>query len=205
MARPGVAAVSPPAGYPLALFGQLVQLEGHLFRTWRRRILCPNPICEQRRKMSGARGRRQVGRQTIRETLDPRDWSLGAGYRVDRVELGRDLIPLPDLPGGTLSFGLSESIRRTPPTPGVPVRTPLHRAVPVLQSVGAAHQVGRHASTRIHGGPGSYWSLALSGAAAARPFVVTCPDCRERCKIDGAPPEAELRRLTSIAQDALRK
>lgn len=191
-------------GYPIALFGQLVRLEGRHFRTWRRRIFCPNPICEQRRKDSGARGRRQVGRQTIRETLDPQDWSRVSGYRVDKVELGRELIPLARRPDGLLSFGLPQSIRRKPPTPGVPVQTPLHRAIPVLASVGASDQVRRHASSRVRGGPGSYWSVALSGDTVAQAFVVTCPDCRKRCWVDGSVPEPELRRLTSIAQDALR-
>lgn len=197
--------MSLPASYPIALFGQLVLLEGRHFRTWRRRIFCPSLICEQRRKEGGARGRRQIGRQTIRESLDPQDWSRVTGYRVDRVELGRELIPLVGRPDGLLSFGLPESIRRRPPTPGKPVQTPLHRAVPVLASVGAPRPVGRHATSRVRGGPGPYWSLALSGDEAAQAFVVTCPDCRERCCIDGSVPEPELRRLTSIAQDALRK
>lgn len=204
MACSGVAAVSPRGVYPLAVFGQLALLKGHHFRTWRRQFACPNPSCEQRRREVDARGLRRLGRQEIRESLDPQDWSRVSGYRLVRVELGRELIPLPDLPDGTLNFGLPESVRRKPPTPGDPVPTPLHRAIPVLASVGALDQVGRHARSRVRGGPGQYWSLALGEERAARPFVVTCPDCRERCRVDGSLPEAELRRQTSIALDALR-
>jgi hypothetical protein len=204
MAGTGVAAVSPRAVYPLAVFGQLARREGHHFRTWRRKFGCPNPSCEQQRREAGARGLRWLGRQEIRESLDPQDWSRVSGYRLTRIELGRELIPLPDLPDGTLSFGLPESVRRQPPMPGAPVLTPLHRAVPVLTSVGAGAQVGRHASSRVRGGPGQYWSLALSEDRAERPFVLTCPDCRERCRVDGSLPDAELRDQTSIALDALR-
>lgn len=195
--------MSPRAVYPQAVFGQLVLVKGRFIRSWRRRILCPNPSCQQQRT-PGHRRRRQLGWQTIRESLDPQDWSRVAGYRPDRVELGRELIPLPDLPDGTLSFGLPESVRHSSPTPGVPVPTPLHRAIPVLVSVGALEQVGRHTRSRVRGGPGSYWSLALSGDKAAQRLVVTCPDCRARCRVDGSVPAAELRRLTSAAQDALR-
>jgi hypothetical protein len=196
--------VSPRAAYPPAVFGQLALREGRHFRSWRRRILCPNSNCQQQRRHVGARGRRQIGWQTIRESLDPQDWSRVVSYRPDRVELGRELIPLPTLPDGTLSFGLPESVRHQSSTPGVPVPTPLHRAIPVLVSVGALDQVGRHTRSRVRGGPGSYWSLALSEDQAAQPFVVTCPDCRERCLVDDSLPEAELRRQTSITREALR-
>ena len=203
MACPGVAAVSPRAAYPPAVFGQLVLLQRRHVRSWRRRILCPNPTCQHQRTPGHGR-RRQLGWQTIRESLDPQDWSRVSGYRPHRVELGRELIPLPSLPDGTLSFGLSESVRHQSPTPGVPVTTPLHRAIPVLVSVGALDQVGRHTRSRVRGGPGSYWSLALSEDKAAQPFVVTCPECRERCRVDDSLPEAELRRQTSAARNVLR-
>jgi hypothetical protein len=174
--------------------------------TWRRRILCADPVCEERRDKAGGRGRRQLGWQTIREYLNPDQGYSVTGYGVERIELARELIPLADLPDGTLSFGLPASIRHRSPTPGVPVPSPLHRAVPVLSSVGALEgHPGRHSKRRFRGGPGSYWSLALSGEKAECPFVATCPDCRGRCLVDGSLPESELADASSIARAALRK
>ncbi len=180
--------------YPLAIFGQPTPIESQLLHRWRRKFACPNSSCEQRRREVGARGRRTIGRQTLREYLDPAHGYRVSGYGVERVELGRELIPLPVLPDGTLSFGLPEAVRRQSPTPGVPVPTPLHRHIPVLASVGDPARVGRHALNRAREG-GPYWSLALSGKKAALPFVVTCPDCRARCRVDGTLPAEELRRL----------
>jgi len=151
----------------------------------------------------GARGRHQIGRQTIRESLDPQNWSRVSGYRVERVELGRELIPGRDLLDGTRNFVLPQSVWHQSPTPGEPVPSPLHRAIPVLASVGDLYRVGRHVSNRVREG-GQYWSLALVEEKAGQPFVVFCPDCRERCRVDGSLPEEQLRRLTSNAQDALR-
>ena len=172
--------------YPSAVFAQLAPSRTRGVRTWRRKFACPNPACELRRREMGARGGRRLGRQTIREYLDPEDGYRVSGYGVERVELGRDLIPLPDLPDGTLHFGPPSRVRRQSPTPGQPMRSPLRRAIPVLASVDALNQVGRHDRSRARGGTGPFLSLALSRAKAARPFVVTCPECRQRCLVEGA-------------------
>ena len=189
--------------YPAAFcepFGVLPG-QGGPFR-FRRKFSCPSPACETARHEAGARGRCRIGRQTVTERIDPMAGYAVVGYVVDRVELGWELIPLPDLPGGLLSFGLPLSVRRQSPKPGKPIRTPLHRAVPVLASVGDQHRVGRHDPRRARGGS-AYWRLALSGPKASRPFVVTCPDCRERCHVDGSLPDDELASLSLSARDAL--
>jgi len=178
--------------YPMAVFGPFNALAGHggPYR-FRRKFGCPNPACAAARHGAGAVGRRRIGRQTISERIDPMAAYAVIGHAVERVELGLELIPLADLPSGLLSFGLPRSVRRQSPTPGKPLRTPLHRATPVLASVGDPYRVGRHDPTRARG-RGGYWRLALSGPPASRPFVVTCPDCRGRCQIDGALPADEL-------------
>jgi hypothetical protein len=189
--------------YPAAFFDAFSVLpgQGGPFR-FRRKFSCPNPACEVARRAAGAGGRRRIGRQTVTERIDPMAGYAVVGYAVDRVDLGLELIPLPDVPGGTLSFGLPRSVRRQSPTPGKPISTPLHRAVPVLASVGDPYRVGRHVPGRARGG-GAYWRLALSGPKASRPFVVTCPDCRERCLVDGSLPDDELVRLSHAVREAL--
>jgi hypothetical protein len=189
--------------YPAALYEPFGVLPGPggPFR-FRCKFSCPNPACEVARRAVGARGRCRIGRQTITERIDPMAGYAVVGYVVDRVELALELIPLPDLPGGMLSFGLPRSVRRQSPTPGKPIRTPLHRAGPVLASVGDPYRVGRHDPRRARG-RGAYWRLALSGPKASRPFVVTCPDCRVRCLVDGSLPEDELGTLSRAAREAL--
>lgn len=189
------------APYPAAAYGNLHAIEGRSVFTWRRRIFCPNPGClATRQAATGRARRRQLGRQQIRASLDPHDTSRVAGFRVERIELARVLIPLSSLADGTPSFGLPQAVRRTSPTPGVLAERPLHRAVPVLASVDTPYpQVGRHSPQRTAGGAGSFWSLALGPDEAGRPFVVTCPDCRQQCLVDGTLPEAELRTMTAVA------
>jgi len=189
--------------YPAALCEPFSVLpgQGGPFR-FRRKFSCPNPACEVARRAAGARGRRRLGRQTVTERINPMAGYAVVGYAIDRVELGWELIDLADLPGEMLSFGLPLSVRRQSPTPGKPIRTPLHRAVPVLASVGDPYRVGRHDPGRARGG-GAYWRLALSGPKASRPFVVTCPDCRERCLVDGSLPDDELMVLSRAVWEAL--
>lgn len=190
--------------YPAAVLESFIALRGQggPYRL-RRKFSCPNPACEVARRAVGAGGRRRIGRQTVTERIDPMAGYAVVGYTVDRIELGWESRDLPDLPDGTLSFGLSLSVRRQVPTPGKPVRNPAHRATPVLASVGDPYRVGRHDPRRARGG-GSYWRLALTGPKANQPFVVTCPDCRERCLIDGSLPEDELAGLSQALRDALR-
>jgi hypothetical protein len=186
--------------YPAAIFEAFIILPGGAGPSrFRRKFSCPNLACEVARKAAGAAGRRRIGRQTITERIDPMAGYAVVGYAIERVELGWELIDLPDLPGGTLSFGLNQSVRGESPTPGKPISTPLHRAVPVLASVGDPYRVGRHDPARARG-RGAYWRLALSGPKASGPFVVTCPDCRERCLVDGSLPDDELMHLSMVAR-----
>ena len=182
--------------YPTAFFEPFSVLpgQGGPYR-FRHKFSCPNPACEVARRAAGVNGRRRIGRQTVAERIDPMAAYAVVGYAADRVDLGWELIPLSDLPGGMLSFGLPLSVRRPSPTPGKPIPTPLHRATPVLESVGDPYRVGRHDPARARG-RGAYWRLALSGPKASRPFVVTCPDCRKRCLVDGSLPDDELVHLS---------
>ena len=180
--------------YPSAVFSELVQLKGHHFRTWRRKIFCTNPSCELRRREMGKRGRRVLGRQEIREHIDQAHGYQVSGYSVERLELSRELIQLPDLPDGTLHYGPPRSSWYQSPTPGEPVPSPVRQAISVLPSAGVdLYHVGRHDSHRVRGGTGPPWNLALSEERATQPVVVTCPDCRERCWVDGSLSEAEHR------------
>jgi hypothetical protein len=189
--------------YPAALYEPFIVLpgQGGPYR-FRRKFSCPNPACAPARRAGGASGRRRLGRQTVAERIDPSTAYTIVGYAIERVDLGWELIDLPDLPGGLLSFGINQSVRLQSPTPGKPIPTPLHRAVPVLASVGDPYRVGRHDPGRARGG-GAFWRLALSGPKAGGPFVVTCPDCRERCLVDGSLPGDELGRLSRAAREAL--
>jgi hypothetical protein len=190
--------------YPAVRFEPFIVLPGRVGPgRFRRKFSCPNPACELERSKAGAHGRRRIGRQTVAERIDPLAGYTVVGHALERVELGWELIDLPELPDGTLSFGLPRSVRRASPTPGKPISTPLHRAVPVLASVGDPYRVGRHDPGRARGG-GAFWRLALSGPKASGPFVVTCPDCRERCLVDGSLPDDELGRLSHAARATLR-
>ena len=191
--------------YPLAVFDRPVPLPKLDHWHWRRRFKCPNPACAGERTRAGGRGRRVLGWQQIR-TVMHEDGSVepGApivaptvGYLIEKVELARGLTDLPDLADGRLSFGLPEGARDRPD------RSSRARAIPVLASAGPTpfgpssgdpSWVARDDPRRARGGTG-YWIIALTFPAAARPFVVTCPDCRRRCLVDGSLPEDALRQL----------
>lgn len=165
---------------------------------FRRKFCCPNADCAAVR----GKGPRPIGRQTAVERLDPLAGYAVIGHAIERIELAGEVINLPDLPDGTLSFGLPQAARRQTPTPGRPSRIPPHRNNPVLASVGDSHRVGRHDRRRVRGG-GTYWHLALSAEKASRPFVVTCPDCRQRCRVDGSPSVDELTGLSRAVRKGL--
>ena len=114
-----------------------------------------------------------------------------SGYLIEKVWLAQGLTSLPDLPDGALSFGLPEGARNDPGT------TSRARAIPVLASAGPTpfgpasgdpYWSRRGDAGRARGGTG-YWVLALSYPNASRPFVVTCPDCGRRCRVESALPE----------------
>jgi len=75
----------------------------------------------------------------------------------------------------------------------------LARWVDLLASVGDSQRVGRHDPRRARG-RGPYWHLALSGEKASRPFVVTCPDCRQRCRVDTSLPVDDLAGLSKAVR-----
>jgi hypothetical protein len=157
------------------------------------------------------RGRRVLGWQQIQKwmhvrgapmrpdgTVEPEAAAIPdeVGYLIEKVWLANELRNLPDLPDGTRSFGLPEGAR------GNPDGSSRAHAISVLASAGPAlfqgsgdpYRARRHAAGRAGGGTG-YWVIALTHPKATRPFVVTCPDCRHRCLVDGSLPEGELRRL----------
>ncbi len=189
--------------YPRAVFDPPVRLPQLDSWHWRRKFRCPHPDCAHDREEAGQRGRRVIGWQQVRKWMhqggsvrpDAPVVPPIVGYMVEKVWLARELTDLPDLPDGTLGFGLPAAARDQ----SFPSSRP--RAVPVLASAGPTpfgplsgdpYRAGRQ--DRVRGGTG-YWSIALTGEKARRPFVVTCPDCHERCLVDGALPEDELRRL----------
>ncbi|HVA86808.1 MAG TPA: hypothetical protein VNF73_10900 [Candidatus Saccharimonadales bacterium] len=191
--------------YPLAIFDRPVPLPKLDHWHWRRRFTCPDPACEGERTAAGGRGRRVLGRQQIRKwTQQGGSVQPGApivaptvGYLIEKVWLARELTDLANLADGRLSFGLPEGARDQPEL------SSRARAIPVLASAGPTpfgpssgdpYWINRDDPRRARGGTG-YWVIALTFPAAARPFVVTCPDCRRRCLIDGSLPEDELRQL----------
>lgn len=198
------------ASYPPAVFDRPVPLPKIDAWHWRRRFKCPDPTCEHERTKAGRRGHRVLGWQQIRKWMH---WggsvAPGAptvppavGYLIEKVWLANGLTDLPDLADGTLSFGLPEGAREDPH------RSSRARAIPVLASAGPTpfgpsggdpYWAARNDPHRARGGTG-YWVLALSGPKASRPFVVTCPDCRRRCLVDGSMPEDELRQLDAASE-----
>ena len=197
--------------YPPALFDRAVPLPELDSWHWRRRFKCPDATCERERKQAGQRGRRVIGWQQIQKQVRLGGARMGPDGRVEpgaivipdavyfiveRVWLARELTDLPELPDGTLSFGLPEGARADP---GIASRA---RATPVLASAGPTlfggsgnpYQATRHAVARRRGGM-RYWVIALTYPKASRPFVVTCPDCRRRTYVDSALPQDELRAL----------
>lgn len=182
--------------YPAVMFEAFTALPWRVGPChFRRKFSCPNAGC------AAARGKvpRRLGRQTVVESLNPLAGFVVIGHAIERIELAGELIDLHDLSDGTLSFGLPQAARRQTPTPGRPTRMPPHRNNPVLASVGDSHLVGRHDLRRARGG-GTYWHLALSAEKVGRPFVVTCPDCRQRCRVDGSLPVDELRDLSTAVR-----
>ena len=199
------------AEYPPAIFDHPVSLPELDRWHWRRRFKCPDATCARDRKQAGQRGRRVIGWQQIQKGLHQGGARMGPDGRVEpeapiipdavyfiveKVWLARELTDLPDLPEGTLSFGLPEGARDDP---GIASRA---RATPVLASAGPTlfggsgnpYQATRHTPARRRGGL-RYWQIALTYPKTARPFVVTCPECRRRTFVDATLPEAELRAL----------
>jgi hypothetical protein len=193
------------ASYPSAVFDPPLPLPKLDNWHWRRRFKCPDPTCAHERTTAGQRGRRVIGWQQIRKwthgggSVEPRAPSVApvVGYLLEKVWLAQGLTDLPDLPDGTPSFGLPEGAR------GDPDSSSRARAIPVLASAGPTpfgpasgdpYRSGRGDPGRVRGGTG-YWVLALTYPKASWPFVVTCPDCRRRCRVHGALPDEELRQL----------
>jgi hypothetical protein len=197
--------------YPLAFFDPPVPLPKLDSWHWRRRFRCPNPACARDRQQAGRRGRRVIGWQQIHKWVHVRgvptrpDGTVEAeapilpdevGYLIEKVWLANELTDLPDLPDGTRSFGLPEGAR------GNPGRSSRAHAISVLASAGPTlfqgsgdpYRAPRHAAGRVGGGTG-YWLIALTYPKTLRPFVVTCPDCESRCRVDSTLPEDELRQL----------
>ncbi|MFI5258866.1 MAG: hypothetical protein ACHQ01_04565 [Candidatus Limnocylindrales bacterium] len=191
--------------YPLVVFDPPVPLPKLDRWHWRHRFRCPDPVCAHERARTGQRGRRVIGWQQIRKwTHTAGSVTSGApsvapvsGYLIEKVWLAQGLTDLSDLSDGMPSFGVPEGARDDPNT------SSRARAVPVLASGGPTpfgprggdpYWVSRRDPGRVRGGTG-YWVLALAYPKASRPFVVTCPDCGRRCRVDSALPEDELRRL----------
>ena len=191
--------------FPLAIFDRPVPLPMFDSWHWRRRFKCPDSTCVHERTTAGQRGRRVIGWQQVRKwTHEGGSVTSGApsvapvsGYLIEKVWLGQGLTDLPGLPDGTLSFGLPEGARHDPGT------TSRARAIPVLASAGPTpfgpasgdpYWSRRGDAGRARGGTG-YWVLALTPPNASRSFIVTCPDCGRRCRVESALPEGELRQL----------
>jgi hypothetical protein len=191
--------------YPLAVFDPPVPLPKLDNWHWRRRFKCPDLTCAQERARAGQRGHRVIGWQQIRKwTHDGGSVTsrapIGApivGYLIEKVWLAQGLTDLQNLADGTPSFGLPEGARDDPDS------SSRARAIPVLASTGLTpfgpasgdpYWSRRGDPGRLRGGTG-YWVLALTYPKASLPFVVTCPDCGRRCRVDSALSEDELRQL----------
>ena len=193
------------ASYPSAVFDRPAPMPKLDSWHWRRRFKCPDSTCAQERTRAGQRGRRVLGWHQVRKwTHAGGSVTSGApivapvvGYLIEKVWLAQGLKDLRDLQDGTLSFGLPEGARDHPDS------SSRARAIPVLASAGPTpfgpasgdpYWSRRGDAGRARGGTG-YWVLALSYPNASRPFVVTCPDCGRRCRVESALPEGELRQL----------
>jgi len=188
--------------YQLAGFDPPQLAEGYGGATWFRVFRCP--AC-----------RTILGRQRI-GVVYGRDASgygvQAAGHTIKRVELARELIALEPTADGLLRFGLSRrAYLEAPSPPGTQRRSALRRATPVLPSVetvdefnitqrGDPYHVPRHDPRRARTSESDF-VLALSGAQAILPFVVTCPSlpCRPERRhwlVGGLPSAAELAAAT---------
>lgn len=160
--------------YPAARWDVPTRDPGTSRPAWRRKFRCP-------------RCRTSAGRQVVRPKVDPAGFAT-IGYYVERVELPYFMRPLPALTDGMGSFGNSERLKAA----GSAGRSGVHHHAPALEGVGDAAHVGRH-SPRRYSEPVGFWSVALAGEAAGRPFVITCQNrvCRLRLLVD-SPPTAEV-------------
>ena len=84
---------------------------------------------------------------------------------------------------------------RTPRRVHVPSRCSRPRARPRSVRRAAIRTGPAAAIPAVCRGGTGYWVIALTSPKASRPFVVTCPDCGRRCRVDSALPEDELRQL----------
>ncbi len=112
-----------PGAYPLAIFDPPVPLSDLDSWRWRRTFRCPDGTCARQRREARRHGRRVTGWQQLQRQLRTGGAPIGPAGRVDpeapvipgaayfiveKVWLARELTDLPDLPDGTLSFGLPE-------------------------------------------------------------------------------------------------
>ena len=129
-----------------------------------------------------------AGYQVVRPRVDTASREL-LGYVVERVELPYFIRRLDDLADGTPSLGYSAGLRKKSPSASGSV---VAHYTPAHESVGDPYRVTRRGSTRSRDASG-FWTLALEGEAASRPFVTTCANraCRRRIRVD-SPPTAEI-------------
>ena len=147
-----------------------------------------------------------LGRQRIGLVYRLDEHQMGvrpSGHTIERVELSRGLIALDPDADGMARFGLpSRAYMQSPRAPGTTRRPALRRTTLVLPSVagGDPYHVARHDPRRARTAGGDF-VLALSGAPAIRPFVVTClnPACQGHWLVAGAPAAADLALATPPA------
>jgi hypothetical protein len=189
--------------YSPAAFDPPQLAEGYGGATWFRVFRCP--VC-----------RTILGRQRIGRTygLDAAgSGPVATGYTIERVELVRGLIALPSNEDGLLRFGLPQRAYLEAPTrPGIERRSALRRSTSVLPSVeivdqfgitqrGDPYHVARRDPRRDTRSEHGAYVLALSGAQALLPCVVTCPSvpCRPHRRhwlVAGLPSETALAAAT---------
>ena len=178
---------------PAASFDPPHAAPGFGAATWFRVFRCP--ACRT------VLGRQRIG---VAYRLDERQMGVRpSGHTIERVELGRGLIALDPDADGLRRFGLPSRAYLAPASPaGVRRRSALRRTTLVLPSVegGDPYHVGRHDPRRARTAGGDF-VLALSGAQAILPFVVTCLNlrCRRHWLVAGAPAAADLAAATPPA------
>lgn len=140
---------------------------------WRVKFRCPHAACRRDRAWGGQRGPRVIGWYLIRKSMD---WRGTTSYFVEKVRLDPHLKPGPDLPDGTPTFELPEGARDDA------YLSSRARAVPVLASAGPTpfrstggdpYHASRASARR---GGLDYWSIALTGEKAQRPFGPAEPE-----------------------------